>query len=629
MLLGKKIIALCTSRIGDSSTFEFVKELNDLLVANNCRLFVYHLSSDYCWLEDYMAVDSAVFDLIDYSIIDGLVLMDEKIKNPELVEGIINSAKKENVPVITIDSKYDGCIHTLFDYGKGIEQIIRHIIEGHGIRDVHFMAGYKDNEYSEERLDVFKKVLAENEIAFSEDMVSYGDFWAMPTRKATLKLLEREKLPRAIICANDVMAINVCAVLKEHGVVIPTDVIVTGFDGIDEIYATNPQITTANCNNQLMARKVSKLFVKMFNGEQVEIDNYIVPEFVCAQSCGCNESKRLDDLDYYNRLNIRFYRYQDNNRLLSYISEQMQRCETLDELCEVLKHDALREVVLVINKSCTDETQNMSAINDREHFDDELIALHKFKNSEENYRQFNIKDVYKQLDSDMLEMKNPLIFNAVCSLNRLYGFACFFCRNVDMTSYYDVPQMIVAFANGIGVYMNMHHQKYLLDKMAAMFRNDTLTGLYNRTGFNQEYDKLLKSIRGTGEYITVVLSDLDHLKQINDRFGHVYGDKAIKTTAKALAQACPEGAICMRLGGDEMFAVIKGQADTDEILRKMEDFLAEYNHTLKLPFEVETSVGFYTTNNELEFEFDDLVSNADIEMYKVKKVHHKRALEMQ
>ena len=99
--------------------------------------------------------------------------------------------------------------------------MVRNMIEVHHLTKLHFMAGMKNNAFSDHRLEVFKQVLKENGLPFNDSMVSYGDFWSGPAEEATEKLVASGKLPEAIICANDKMAIAVCGVLNRHGIKIP------------------------------------------------------------------------------------------------------------------------------------------------------------------------------------------------------------------------------------------------------------------------------------------------------------------------------------------------------------------------------------------------------------------------
>lgn len=157
MIGNSKIVALCTARINDGTTQELVEELNRRLVAIGGRLLIYHLCSDYHWVEDYMNADSAIFDLIDYDTVDAVVLMDEKLKNKDVSKEILHKAKMHHIPAITVDCSYENEVSLSFHFEKGFEEVVRHVIEFHQVKDVHFMAGYRDNEFSDQRINVFKK----------------------------------------------------------------------------------------------------------------------------------------------------------------------------------------------------------------------------------------------------------------------------------------------------------------------------------------------------------------------------------------------------------------------------------------------------------------------------------------
>ena len=124
--------------------------------------------------------------------------MDEKIKSREVVQHILDRANEHDVPAVVIDGEYENTSIVKFDYAKGFEAVVRHIIEYHKVKRPHFMAGKRKSPFSNERIEVFKKVITENGFTFDDSMISYGDFWAEPSRKATLELLQRPILPDAI-----------------------------------------------------------------------------------------------------------------------------------------------------------------------------------------------------------------------------------------------------------------------------------------------------------------------------------------------------------------------------------------------------------------------------------------------
>lgn len=96
---------------------------------------------------------------------------------------------------------------------------------------------------------------------------------------------------------------------------------------------------------------------------------------------------------------------------------------------------------------------------------------------------------------------------------------------------------------------------------------DYLTGLLNRRGL----DAAAASLRMEDTPIAVYLFDLDHLKEINDTFGHQEGDQIIKTFSDLLRSHTREGDFLCRLGGDEFVAVIKRMSSEATALKKGEE----------------------------------------------------------
>jgi diguanylate cyclase (GGDEF)-like protein len=96
-----------------------------------------------------------------------------------------------------------------------------------------------------------------------------------------------------------------------------------------------------------------------------------------------------------------------------------------------------------------------------------------------------------------------------------------------------------------------------LERMARLAFEDPLTGLSNRRAID---DRLEQALQETTEPVTVVMIDVNGLKQVNDEYGHATGDKALRAVADALSGATLDlpGATCARLGGDEFCVVLAG-----------------------------------------------------------------------
>lgn len=100
------------------------------------------------------------------------------------------------------------------------------------------------------------------------------------------------------------------------------------------------------------------------------------------------------------------------------------------------------------------------------------------------------------------------------------------------------------------------------NQIRALAHRDSLTGLFNRRHFMEAADLMVKRAKRSHHPISVLILDIDHFKNINDRFGHPVGDLVIKETARALAGAFRETDLVARLGGEEFVAML---ADSDRV----------------------------------------------------------------
>ena len=99
------------------------------------------------------------------------------------------------------------------------------------------------------------------------------------------------------------------------------------------------------------------------------------------------------------------------------------------------------------------------------------------------------------------------------------------------------------------------HLDRVIARLAEAARTDTLTGLLNRRGFSELFDKEVERARRGGHALTLIVGDLDGFKAVNDRFGHHQGDAALEQVSRALVRAKRRIDTAARIGGEE-FAVL-------------------------------------------------------------------------
>ncbi len=624
MIENKKIVAVCVARIQDEATNDYITALNDVVSTCGYSVFVYNTGSVLDSIRGYEDARFYVYSLMDFSMIDAVIICEEAIQNKQVIKTIVQNAKNSAIPVIIIGERQEGCINIKFDQENGFIAMVRHMVEDHQLTKLHFMAGMKNNAFSDHRLEVFKQVLEENNLEFDDSMVSYGDFWSAPAEQATEAIVASGNLPEAIICANDKMAIAVCGVLNKHGIKIPEQVAVTGFDGIQEINYSSPRITSASCEAKDIAAKTLEVLQNL-GGLQNKTESFFVPaRLALAESCGCRDKEPVDASRYLNSLNDRFYLYQHEAISLSTIMAQIQRCDSLEQVVKQLQNSIFYDMCCVMEKNFLDEVVNPEEFNTEQlgNADREMILLYNSSYSHMPPQAFPLKQVIPSLQY-CLETNRIIVFTALQHMGVPMGYVSFFFQRLDHIQGSRITQIANALGSALGGYRNMRYKNYLMNQIDEMYRTDSLTGLYNRRGFALAYQKLLESGQNNRQ-LTIILADLDRLKYINDTFGHKEGDFAIRAVAQALKDVCPEGSLFSRFGGDEMLAVCQGRLEPEEIRAALTRYFKDFNENSLKPYEVNASIGIYITGEEDVLSFEELIEKSDRLMYEEKERHRSK-----
>lgn len=229
-----KVIAFVLACFSNDEQLRIMKKMAAECAKHHCKVVFYSTLTDFYFNDLNDAGEKKIFEAVEVERYDIIVLMSESFKQDAEQTAMVKRAQKAGVPVITVDKPMKGSVNLAFDYGDSFRDVVRHMLGFHGYRTVNFMGGMPGNSFSEERLTVFKEVLAENGIPYDPKRVYYGYFWSDPTKIAMDKMLaDGLDGVEAVVCANDSMAICVSNRLQQEGYRVPEDIAVSGYDGID------------------------------------------------------------------------------------------------------------------------------------------------------------------------------------------------------------------------------------------------------------------------------------------------------------------------------------------------------------------------------------------------------------
>lgn len=169
------------------------------------------------------------------------------------------------------------------------------------------------------------------------------------------------------------------------------------------------------------------------------------------------------------------------------------------------------------------------------------------------------------------------------------------------------------------VLVRMKHAQ-LQDRLRELSITDELTGLTNRRGFFAFAQQQIKQVRRAGERLVLLFADLDDLKLINDRYGHLAGDRALGDTAQIFRETFRDSDIIARMGGDEFAVILVDAPETGvaTVLRRLQSRLEEYNAGQDGSFRLSVSMGAAVFDPAKPVSVDDLIREADGRMYEEK-----------
>ncbi len=170
------------------------------------------------------------------------------------------------------------------------------------------------------------------------------------------------------------------------------------------------------------------------------------------------------------------------------------------------------------------------------------------------------------------------------------------------------------------MYHDISAQKRAEDDLKTLLLVDELTGLHNRRAFITLSEQALKLAMRMERDVLMIFIDIDHLKYINDTYGHLAGDRALIDTARVLRESCREADIIARLGGDEFVALMTvDSAQTGELVcDRIKARVALHNEEVDRGYQLSLSVGATRSKAEGTM-LADLLAQADTALYERKR----------
>jgi LacI family transcriptional regulator len=230
---------------------------------------------------------SRIFALASKS--DGLILHD-RVLEPHQLDRL-----SRQVPVVTLaGAPTPTTVNVRGDNAAGMRELARHLIVDHGYRTLGYLAGHVDSPDSLARGEAVAAEVTAAGATLLRGPLWQGSYSAGGGARLVDRMIaEGSALPRAIVCANDQTAIGVMAALAQHGISVPGQVAVAGFDDIPVARHLSPQLTTVKQSIQDLGVTAFEIVYSMISGtaaagqEPRGRDIVLPTRLIRRESCGC------------------------------------------------------------------------------------------------------------------------------------------------------------------------------------------------------------------------------------------------------------------------------------------------------------------------------------------------------
>lgn len=563
--------------------------------------------------------EANIFDLPDLHAFDGVAALCATIATQHTRRHLHDLLfRQKGRPQVIVDDDAPQAVHLSFDDNSSVLSLTRHLVRTHGYRRFVLLTGPKGNPVADGRSRAYLEGLRAEGIDLEASNILDGRWMRLGGQEAAEMVLCRGSVPEVFLCCNDDMALGVIDVLERHGLRVPEDVCVTGFDARRE--AVGRGLTTIRRPVSGAGAKTVQLLCRWIEDEPPESRQICLPtEVVYGDSCGCSLQQN-PSRNYVRVLSDERRAMERSMMQTSSFSNALAAVLTEEEAGAVLNRFAERWAMKNFHVCVDPNFLRRSDAALQMGYPERMLLLADHGAKKSGTQQiFPTSQLLPWLEEER-EAPAVLVFCPLYCLQRNFGYAVL---DVDFATTLALHPLLTLLGNGL---MSLHLQstvRVYASALEELSLHDPLTGLLNRRGYDQEAPLLLKLAREGGRTFVMLSADMDGMKEINDRYGHLAGDDAISCMGKAMCELESLGMTSIHISGDEFLAmgVLSEAVGEEQVLEAFLAAVERANRQKTRPYRIEASVGVHCAvpkEGETVYTFQGI---ADRRMYAWKRQH--------
>ncbi len=578
-----------------------------------------------------------IFSLANFKRFDGVILLINTIQSADCLEEVLQRVRNSKIPAVCIDRDVKGLYSIKIDNEAAMRAMVEHFIEHHGCTRINYVSGPENNIDSMQRMKAYKTVLREHNIPIELERIYQGQFTSKDGAAAVQKFINSPlELPEVIVCANDNMAVATVNALMRQGIRVPEDIMVSGFDNTYNARNYAPSMTSVERPLERVGQLACQKIIAHLRGENPERSTTLETRCCFSQSCGCNSVPLLDMDEFKKRNYAVLESFVTDSSLTSRLASSLTDCDNFEDYIRHLKRFVpefrCQEFYLCL---CDSWKQGIMADETEENY---LLHILSPQNYITHGYGTNILVPLAYKDGEFFHVPDfpteemlPNLFNNSNKAGNYYFFPLHFrgrCMGYCVIKDSEFPNSsklfhncMIDIANSLESVRKIVCLDRVTQKLNKLYTIDPLANINNRNGFRIATQIPFTKCIEEKKPVMIMFLDMDGLKYINDNFGHKAGDSAISSMADVLRNACTDGEICCRFGGDEfiIFASDYTEQKAKQLSARIQELLTKANSQKSLPYHLATSLGYHIAVPQEGSNLFQLVTVADNIMYEQKK----------
>ena len=559
--------------------------------------------------------ESMIYDLPDLNDFDGIISLPATMGSDIALRKVYEVlAPLKGKPHVSIDVPQDGAVTIQFNDRISMEEMTEHLISEHSARKIAFVSGPLNSSVAMERVEACRNVMKRHGLELDDRMIFDGQWTRIGGRIAAEKLLDLGgELPDAIMCGNDDMALSVIECLNEHGIRVPKDIAVTGFDALRE--AIMRGLTTICRPIDRSARKAIEILNSWIEGKEPEEKTVILSTIpIFGDSCGCTQSMEHIN-EKLRALGSERWNMEATLTRVSMFSGTMagvgDEAEAHEKIHDFVDNWNIREFYLCVDPSICRDVESSS---DGLDYPDEMLLLYGVRSGKQyDFQMMPTLDLTPVLQ----EMRKNAVCLVFCPLyyrDRNLGYVAMDLGNGTGSALYPVLMLLNGALMSLYLQTNIKRSAATIERMAI---EDIMTGMLNRRGYMERAPVLLEQAREEGRIFALLSADMDHMKDINDQYGHLSGDEAICRMGRALRCLEAHGMTPVHISGDEFLAygIVEDPEEARNLIPYVNEDLKRINEEDPWICSISASIGVYAAVPQKEDNIDIFMTMADRSMY--------------